>query len=95
METFLSDLLNLAIMVFAASSMLSVGFSFTLRQVLGPLHNFRGVIRVLIANFILVPLLAWFIVQVLLLDEPLAIGLMLVGMAAGAPSNQADGECGS
>ena len=85
MEAFLSGLLNLAIVVFAASSMLSVKFSFTPRQVVGPLHNFCGVIRVLVANFILVPLLAWFIVQVLPLDEPLAIGLMLVGMAAGAP----------
>jgi predicted Na+-dependent transporter len=85
METFLSGLLNLAILLFAASSMLSVGFSYTLREVVGPLRNIRGLIRALVANFVLVPLLAWLIVQLLPLDEPLAIGLMLVGMAAGAP----------
>jgi predicted Na+-dependent transporter len=84
METFLSGLLNLAILLFAASSMLSVGFSYTLREVVGPLRNIRGLTRVLVANFVLVPLLAWLIVQLLPLDEPLAIGLMLVGMAAGA-----------
>jgi predicted Na+-dependent transporter len=85
METFLSGLLNLAILLFAASSMLSVGFSYTLREVVGPLRNIRGLIRALVANFVLVPLLAWLIVQLLPLDEPLAIGLMLVGMAGGAP----------
>jgi BASS family bile acid:Na+ symporter len=85
MESFLSLLLNLAIKVFAASSMFSVGLGFTLREVLDPLRNIRGVIRVLVANFIGVPLLAWSIVQAVPLDTPLAIGLMLIGMAAGAP----------
>jgi BASS family bile acid:Na+ symporter len=39
----------------------------------------------LLANFILVPLLVLLIVQVLPLSEGLKIGLILVGLAAGAP----------
>lgn len=41
--------------------------------------------RVLIANFILVPLLTYYVLQIFQLDMSLSIGLFLVGSAAGAP----------
>lgn len=85
MAALLATLLNLAVLAFAVTSMLSVGLAYTLREILGPLRNVGGVVRVLLANFVLVPLLAYALLQVFPLDRPYAVGLMLVASAAGAP----------
>ena len=50
-----------------------------------PLKNARLVILALLANFVLVPLLAFAITKVIPLDESLQIGVILLGTAAGAP----------
>lgn len=76
---------NLATLVYAVSSMLAVGSAYTLRDIVGPLRDVWAVTRALLANFVVVPVLAWAAVWFLRLDEPLAVGLMLVGTAAGAP----------
>ena len=85
MTEILSWLLDASVVVFAAASMLSVGFGHTVREVLGPLRNLRGVIRALLANFVLVPLLAFLVLQLLPLPEPHEIGIFLIAAAAGAP----------
>jgi len=74
-----------SVLVFPIASMLAIGLSFTLRQIVGPLRHLHRVFRALVANFVLVPLLALGISRLLALDPPLAAGLMLVGTAAGAP----------
>jgi BASS family bile acid:Na+ symporter len=84
MTEFFSSLLNIATLVFAVSSMLSVGFSYTLRQIISPLRNARLVISTLVANFVLVPLLAYGITSVLSIGQGREIGLILVASAAGA-----------
>ena len=85
MESFLSTLLNLAVLTFAITSMLSVGFGHTIEEIITPLRHPRGVIRALLSNFVLVPLLVFGVARLLSLDRPLEIGLMLISMAAGAP----------
>lgn len=85
MTGILSSLLDLVTLVFAVSSMLSVGLGQTLRDVLSPLRNVRAVLRALVANFVLVPILAYFVVWLLVLDEAMAVGLFLIATAAGAP----------
>ena len=85
MTAFLGSLLDIATLVFAVSSMLSVGFSYTLRELIEPLRNARLVIGALVANFVLVPLLAYAITAFLSLGEGREIGLLLVATAAGAP----------
>jgi BASS family bile acid:Na+ symporter len=65
--------------------MSSVGLAHSFKEVLYPLRNVRAVVRVLIANFVLVPLLGIAIAQVLALPRPLEAGLILISMAAGAP----------
>jgi bile acid:Na+ symporter, BASS family len=97
MADFLSRLLSIATLVFAVSSMLSVGFSYTLRELLEPLRNARLVIGALVANFVLVPLLAYTITGFLSFGEGREIGLLLVATAAGAPfviklTQAADGD---
>ncbi len=85
MTELLSSLLSPATQVFAVASMLSVGFGYTVQQILGPLRDTRSVIRALVANFVLVPLLAVVVVQLVSLDQPLEVGLILIATAAGAP----------
>jgi predicted Na+-dependent transporter len=84
-NTVLSRLLDIAILVFSVSSMLSLGLSYTAREIIAPLRNVGEVVRVLIANFVLVPLLAYLVVRLLALDQSFENGLMLIAMAAGAP----------
>ena len=85
----LTDLLirgsSVAVVVFVVSSTLGVGLSLAVGQILAPLKNARLVVLSLAANFVLAPLVALGLWRVLGLDEPLGIGLLLCGLAAGAP----------
>ena len=81
----LSTLLNVSVLVFSVSSMFCVGFSYTLREILEPLRDLRGVFLAIAANYILVPLPAYVVSRLLSLERSFAIGLLLVATAAGAP----------
>jgi BASS family bile acid:Na+ symporter len=72
-------------LVFVVSSMLAVGVSLTVAQIVAPLRNGKLVSLALLANFVLMPLGALAIARLLRLDEPLGIALLLLGAAAGAP----------
>ncbi len=85
MTELVKALLAVSVLLFPIASMFSVGLSFTFRQIVGPLRHPDRVFRALIANFILVPLLAIGISRLLALDSSLAAGMALVGTAAGAP----------
>lgn len=85
MSEMLQVLANLSVLVFVVSSMLSMGLSLTVKQIVDPLRNARLVILALVANFILVPAVAYLILLVIPLEESLGIGLILLATAAGAP----------
>ena len=85
MTEVLETLAGLSVLVFVISSMLSMGLSLTIPQIIEPLRNARLVILALVANFILVPALAYVLTLLLSLDESVSIGLILVATAAGAP----------
>ncbi len=85
MRDLLATVADLAVLVFAVTSMLSVGLAHSARQVLGPLRDLRALARAVLANFVLVPLLALGVVRLWPLDRPLEAGLILVAMSAGAP----------
>ena len=76
---------NASVVVFVVSSTLNVGLRLTVSQILQPLRNLRLVALSLLANFVLAPAAAMALSGVLGLDEPLRIGLLLCGVAAGAP----------
>jgi BASS family bile acid:Na+ symporter len=71
--------------VFVVSSMLAVGLSLSVGQIIAPLRNARLVTLALLANFVLMPLCALAIARVLHLDQPLGVALLILGTAAGAP----------
>ena len=81
----LSKIVRIAMLTFVLSSMLSMGLSLTVGQILAPLRNYRLVVFGLLANFVLVPLAAVGIARLFRLDEPLGIALLLLGTASGAP----------
>ena len=85
MTEILETFATLAVLVFVIGSMFSLGLSLTMKQILDPLRNARMVILALVANFVLVPILAYVLALIFNLDESLRIGLILLSTAAGAP----------
>lgn len=84
-SNFLETVGVLGTLVFVVTSMLGMGFSLTVQQILAPLSNKKLVLLSLAANFILVPLLALGVLLIFPLSEGLSIGLFLLGTSAGAP----------
>jgi predicted Na+-dependent transporter len=76
---------NLGAMIFIIVSMVTLGLSTTVSQVLAPLRDKNLISRAILANFILVPVLAYLLVTGLHLPAGIALGLILVGTAAGSP----------
>jgi predicted Na+-dependent transporter len=85
LENILTTLQNLFTLTFVLTSMLSMGLSLTVSQILQPLKNTRLVIFALAANFVLVPAIAFALSRIIPLDQSVQVGLLLLGTAAGAP----------
>jgi BASS family bile acid:Na+ symporter len=76
---------TVAMLAFVLSSMLAMGLGLTVGQISAPLSNARLVVLSVLANFVLMPLGAVALATLLRLDQPLGVGLLLLGTAAGAP----------
>jgi len=76
---------QISALTFILTSMLAMGLSLTVRQITDPLKQVRTVLLALLANFVLVPALAYLITVIIPLDKGLATGLIIAGAAAGAP----------
>jgi BASS family bile acid:Na+ symporter len=82
---FFTAIAQLAGLLFIVTSMLAMGMSLTMPMILQPLKNVRLVVLALLANFVLVPLLAYVITVLIPLEQSLKIGLIVLSTAAGAP----------
>lgn len=79
-------LLNkLAFLILILSMLLDTGLSLTVQQMWVPLRNIRLILLSLLANFILVPLFVYLLLQVVPLSEPFKIGFTILAVAAGPP----------
>jgi len=76
---------SVVMLVFVLSSMLALGFGLSVPQIVEPLRHPRLVAMSLLANFVVMPLVALALAYALWLAEPLRVGLVLLGAAAGAP----------
>lgn len=85
MSEALTVITQIAALTFVITSMLAMGLSLTIKQILDPLKDVKTVLLALLANFILVPALAYVILLVIPLDQDLGTGLIIVACAAGAP----------
>lgn len=74
-----------SVLAFIVSSMLAMGLTVAPRAVVGPLRDLRLVLLALVLNFVLAPAFAWLLTVAMPLRPGHAIGLLLLGGAAGAP----------
>jgi bile acid:Na+ symporter, BASS family len=81
----LSKASTIAMLAFVISSMLAMGVGLSISQIVHPLRNPRLVAFALLSNFVLMPLCAYALSTLLRLDQPLGVGMLLLGCAAGAP----------
>lgn len=84
MTTF-EAIVKASALVFVVSSMLAMGLSLSIAQIVEPLKNVRLMLVALAVNFVVVPLLAVGIQAVADLEDDLYTGLILVATAGGAP----------
>jgi predicted Na+-dependent transporter len=85
LNEIITTIASLALNLFVITSMLAMGMSLTVKQILNPLRNVRLVVLVLMGNFVLVPALAWLLTVLLPMGQAQMTALILVGTCAGAP----------
>ncbi len=78
MSETLATLQSLFTVAFVVSSMLVMGVSLTVGQIIQPLRNIRLVVLALVASFVVVPGTAYLLKQVIPMNEQLQIGLILM-----------------
>ncbi|MEZ5184714.1 MAG: bile acid:sodium symporter [Candidatus Nanopelagicales bacterium] len=84
-EQFFEVVANISGVTFVVTSMVAMGLSLTVRMIVAPLRRWVLVLVALIANFVVVPLLAIGLAELLSLEESLRAGLLILALAAGAP----------
>jgi bile acid:Na+ symporter, BASS family len=82
---FLEIVSKVAVLVFVVTCMVAAGLGLSVRDVVAPLRRARLVAFALVANFVIAPAVAWSLTSIFALDQPYAVGLLLLGAAAGAP----------
>ena len=69
---------NLALDLFTITSMLAVGMSLTVKEIIRPLRNLRQMLLILFASFVLLPLWALLLTWVLPLGDEQKTALILL-----------------
>lgn len=85
MHEFFEFLSKVAVLVFVVTCMVAAGLGLGVRDIAAPLRRGRLVLMALLANFVISPAIAFGLTEVITLDRPYAVGLLLLGGAAGAP----------
>ena len=76
---------RLSFLLFILAMLLATGLSLTVPQIIEPLRNWRLVIRSLIANLVIVPILVLGLLHFIPVSEPIKIGFTILAVAAGPP----------
>jgi BASS family bile acid:Na+ symporter len=85
MTDMLQTLLRVTIAIFMAGSLLQMGLKLDLKKATSALVDARFMLTALLWSFVIGPALAVFLARALPLAEPYALGLILLGLAPGAP----------
>jgi bile acid:Na+ symporter, BASS family len=85
MSESLMGLLKISLVIFMAGNLLDMGLKLNLQDALRGLRNVRFVVYTLLWGFLLCPALAYGLSKILPLEEPYAMGLVLMGMTPCAP----------
>ncbi len=76
---------NVALDLWTITSMLALGMSLTVSQIIDPLKDLRSVFLALAASFLLIPLLAFGLTFVFPMGDDQQTALILLGACAGGP----------
>ncbi|MFB2837333.1 bile acid:sodium symporter family protein [Floridanema evergladense] len=76
---------KLAFLTLILSMLLDTGLSLTIQQLWQPFRNIRLILQSLLANFILVPLFVYLLLQIIPVSEPFRIGFTIMAVAGGPP----------
>ena len=85
MVVILQHFANLSVLIYIVTTMLAMGLKFLPKQFLEPLKDKSLILKSLVANFILLPIITYIILQLIPLEQGLAIGLILMAAGAGSP----------
>jgi BASS family bile acid:Na+ symporter len=77
--------LKISIVIFMAGNLLDMGLRLKIGDAITGIKNFRFVFHSLLWGFLIIPAIAWLIVIVFRLEQPYAIGMILLGTTPCAP----------
>jgi BASS family bile acid:Na+ symporter len=83
--TVLEAALDLSVVIFTAGSLLGLGLTVAPRALLPPLKDRHFIVLTLVLGWIVCPLLARVLLQLIPLDRPYAAGLLMLALAPAAP----------
>jgi len=69
---------------FILSTLFGAGLELAIKDVIEPIKNIKSVIKILLINYILIPLMAYGLTILLHADEGLKIGILIISCCAGA-----------
>jgi predicted Na+-dependent transporter len=82
----LTKVANLTMLTFMVSNMLAFGMRLSPAEIIAPLREVRHNLKVFLANFVIVPALAYGLLRAFHIEGQLAIGLLLLATAGGDPA---------
>jgi len=85
MAAFLDIALKISLVIFMAGSLLQMGLGLKLQDALSGLRDLRFLVFGMLFGFVVSPMLAMGITLIIPLEEPYAIGLLLLGLTPCAP----------
>jgi BASS family bile acid:Na+ symporter len=77
---------KIAFLAFVVATMFGTGLKLTVQQIWQPLRNIRLVVLSLFANFVLVPLFVYLLLQVIPVNESVKDGFIIMALASGPPA---------
>ena len=86
MDAILQQVMGITIVIFMVGNLLEVGLRLEVSEALAALRNVRFVVLSLLWCFVLGPLLAVLLTNIIPLAEPYALGLVFLGMAPCSPA---------
>src|SRR5688572_32896470 len=85
MFAFFQAVAQTVVPIFVIATMLNVGLTQRVSDIVGHLKEWPFVLRMVVANFVLVPLLTLAILNYATFDPALKAGLLIFSLCAGAP----------
>jgi predicted Na+-dependent transporter len=81
----LTTVTQVGVLAFVVASMVAMGLKLTVSAIVEPLRDARTLLLLLVANFVVVPLVAIAVARLLPMEQATATAIVIYGCCAGAP----------